>query len=173
LAHGMQHIVQVGAAPVGSVATGEIVMPYLLGFMCALVAIASALFVPACNDTQIFEYADEGELCLNSKPDGTLHAAVRFPTCLSSTCDRVLSTSCTIVTSGNEISISSSGAFESPQYGSCSADCAPLIAECTSQEQLTPGDYTLVHGESRGELTIPASGTALFSTQGLFSCEPL
>ena len=148
-------------------------MGYLLGFMCASIVIASGLLVPACNDGQTFTFADEGALCLNSQPDGTLHAAVHFPTCLSSTCDHVLGTSCAIVASGSEISITSSGAFESPVHGSCSADCAPLIAECTSQEPLPPGDYTLVHGESSGELTLPASGTGLFTTQAFFYCEPL
>jgi hypothetical protein len=122
----------------------------------------------ACNKTETFSYANEGSLCLRSNPDGTLGAMVVFPTCLSSTCDSVLYSSCAIEVSGTEITLTSRGAFESPVYGSCSADCQLLTAECVSEDKLPPGDYMLVHGEDRGELTLPAGGVALFSEPGGF-----
>jgi hypothetical protein len=131
-------------------------------------AIASGLW--ACNQTRTFSYANEGSLCLNSNADGTLEVEVWFPTCLSSTCDEVLGTSCTIAVLDHEISITSSGSYESPVYGSCSADCQALIADCSSEGPLNPGEYTLVHGEDAGEVTLPADAVALFE-QGFFFCD--
>jgi hypothetical protein len=80
--------------------------------------------------------------------------------------DDVLYSSCTIEVSGTEITMTSRGAFESPVYGSCSADCQLLKAECTSEHVLPSGEYTIVHGEDRGELTLPADGVSLFSESG-------
>lgn len=147
------------------IARCEIVMRRLFGLICIFVAV-SVLY--ACNDTRSF--ANEGSLCFNSNVDGTLDLAVWFPTCLSSSCDRALGTSCAIAVVDDEITITSSGAYESDRRGACTADCRPLIAECTSEEPLAPGDYELVHGQDSAELTLPASGVALFE-QGFSQCE--
>jgi hypothetical protein len=38
---------------------------------------------------------------------------------------------------------------------------------------LAPGEYTLVHGESSAELTLPASATGRFTDMApFFFCEP-
>jgi hypothetical protein len=140
-------------------------MRHLFVFMCVL-----ALGLVGCNQTRTFTYADEGSLCLNSNVDETLDVEVSFPTCLSSTCDHVLGTSCTVAVSEDEITITSNGAFESPVHGACSVDCRPLIASCSSDEPLAPGDYTLVHGEDSAELALPVNGLGLFE-QGFFQCE--
>jgi hypothetical protein len=140
-------------------------MRYLVDFICVL-----ALGLVGCNQTRTFTYADEGSLCLNSNVDETLDVEVWFPACLSSTCDHVLGTSCTVAVSEDEITIVSNGAFESPVRGACSADCRALIASCTSEEPLAPGDYTLVHGEDSAELALPVNGLGLFE-QGFSQCE--
>ena len=147
-------------------------MGHLSRSICAS-AVAASLLLWACGGrTDTFTFADEGALCLSSNPDGGLHVRVQFPTCLSSTCDHVLGTSCAVAVSGDEITVTSSGAYESPLRGSCSADCKALFAECDSEEPLASGDYTLVHGEGGAELTLPSDATGRFTDMApFFFCE--
>ena len=136
-------------------------------------AVVSSLLLGACGDRmEAHSFSNEGALCLHSETDGALHVGVQFPPCLSSTCDQVLGTSCTVAVSGNEISVTSNGTYESPVYGSCSSDCRALLAECKSEEPLAPGDYTLVHGDNRADLTLPVSATGRFTDMApFFFCE--
>ena len=108
-----------------------------------------------------------GDLCLGSTAAGTVEIVVVFPTCLSSSCDRSLGSSCTVTVSNGEIRITSRGESETTGPSECSADCGALVARCESPP-IEPGDYVVVHGEQRVSVTLPhekseiLSGTAPF-----------
>jgi hypothetical protein len=142
-------------------------MHYLAGALL----LQLALGIAACGGSEIYSFMNEGMVCLASNSDGTLDAAVVFPTCLSSTCDTVLGTSCAIGVADSEIVMESSGSYASPKRGDCSADCKPLIAYCTSPEPVPPGEYAVVHGEDRGAVTVPTPATTLFGSERFPPCD--
>ena len=141
-------------------------------YLVVLILFLFALGIAACGGSEIHSFMNEGTVCLASNSDGTLDAAVVFPTCLSSTCDTVLGTSCAISVADSEIVMESSGSYASPTRGACSVDCQTLTARCTSPEPVPPGEYEVVHGEDRGAVTVPTPATALFGPLHLFpSCD--
>jgi hypothetical protein len=142
-------------------------MRWLVGFVLLLFALGIA----SCGGSEILSFMNEGTVCLASNSDGTLDAAVVFPTCLSSTCDAVLDTSCAMSVADSEIVMESSGSFARPTRGACSADCNTLTAYCTSPEPLPPGEYAVVHGEDRGAVTVPTPATMLFGSEAFFACD--
>ena len=130
-----------------------------------------AVGIAACGGSDVHSFMNEGMVCLASSSNGMLDAAVVFPPCLSSTCDTVLGTSCTMSVTGSEVVMESSGSYASPRRGDCSADCRPLLAYCTSPEPLPPGQYEVVHGEDRGAVTVPTLATELFGPAPFYSCD--
>ena len=117
------------------------------------------LALTACGG-DVSSYSNEGSVCLESASDGTLGVAVMFPTCLSS-CDTILDRSCSIHVEDFVIEVESSGSFETPRRGDCSAACGFFSTDCVSPEPLAPGDYTVIHGEDEEEITLPTSGAMI------------
>ena len=132
--------------------------------------LALPLGVVGCSG-DVSSYRNEGTLCLESRSDGVLDVSVIFPPCLSSTCDTVLETSCSINVEGSTITVESFGSFETATRGSCSADCQLLTAHCESEEPIPPGDYTVVHGEDEGMIEVPTEGASVGEENGFSECE--
>ena len=107
-------------------------------------------------------FANEGRLCLRLKNDGTLVVRVQFPTCLSSSCDRVVETRCEVMVSGTTLDVTSHGTSEATGSSICTADCGALVAECQASEALEPGEYVLHHGADSASLTPGNIETCVF-----------
>jgi hypothetical protein len=134
--------------------------------------LGSVVAILACSDSDPKErersvYEDEGAVCVRSVADGKLTVTVVFPTCLSSSCDRALGTSCTVALSGSELVVTSRGETESTGARECTADCGSLVARC-DVTGVPPGSYTLVHGTSSEPITVPATGGENFGDSAPF-----
>jgi hypothetical protein len=107
-------------------------------------------------------YDNTGTVCLTLVSD-SLQIEVRFPTCLSSSCDRALPTSCEATLSDGVIALTSHGASESTGETACTDDCGSLTATCTLPTPLEPGDYILNHGNDSAQVTVSTTQTCAFA----------
>jgi hypothetical protein len=115
--------------------------------------------------SSIQQLRDQGSLCLRSTPDGVLSIDVTFPGCLSSSCDTVISKSCSVERTGNEILVHSQAEIE--HAGEiCTDDCGVATAQCTASS-VDAGEYTLIHGDDRAQVTLPGDGALLFNPTGV------
>jgi hypothetical protein len=124
----------------------------------------------ACSDTDDRQPArrtheSEGGLCLRSSNDERLAVTVVFPMCLSSSCDRVLATSCEVTLSGNELTITSHAVTQSTGAEACTADCGSLVARCTSTAPIPPGQYRVTYGAESAEISLAQSPVELFAEE--------
>jgi len=124
-----------------------------------------------CSDTERSVLTDEGSVCLNSTASGGLSVRVQFPQCLSSSCDRSISASCTINRSGASLTIHSESVVERQTKGDCTTDCRTVSATC-ALESLEAGEYTVVHGENEGSVQLPANAVVLFAGTSAFFAQP-
>lgn len=129
------------------------------------------LALPGCSDTERSVLTDEGSVCLNSTASGGLSVRVQFPQCLSSSCDRSVSASCTINRSGTSLTIHSESVVESQTEGDCTTDCRMVSATC-ALELLEAGQYTVVHGGNEGNVRLPANAVVLFADTSAFFSQP-
>lgn len=106
-------------------------------------------------------YDNTGTVCV-TLDSGILHFHVQFPTCLSSSCDRALPTSCEAVVTDGVITLTSHGASESTGETSCTDDCGFLVADCSLPTALAPGDYVLQHGNDSAPVTLGPTQTCAF-----------
>jgi hypothetical protein len=111
----------------------------------------------ACSGSgERVEFEDEGDVCLGStQSDVTVLVAIR--TCLSSSCDRLVSQSCFIERAENVLSIHNQAVVEYGS-GSCTADCLVPNTRCGLQG-LEPGEYQLRHGEKSATVTLPLAAS--------------
>jgi hypothetical protein len=129
------------------------------------------LLIPACigsGDTTTF--TNSGTLCFQSLEDGRVEVLVRFPTCLSSSCDKATLAECQVVEDGGTIRVESRAEVES-EGGECTDDCGALTANCTSAP-LAPGSYSVKYGSDSASLSLPAEDTILFSDGSAFEACP-
>jgi hypothetical protein len=105
---------------------------------------------------------NEGGLCLRSSTDETLAVTLVFPACLSSSCDRVISTSCQVTASGTELVISGKAQTETTGAEACTADCGSLVARCTSAGAIPPGPYTVKLGTESANVALAQTPVELF-----------
>jgi hypothetical protein len=137
--------------------------------------VVGAVFVLGCSsdDGQRREIVNTGALCPLSDSTETLSLTVVFPGCLSTSCDRVVSAECNISVSGTRIEITSRGVSESSGAELCTSDCRTMKTTCQSDGPLSPGEYSVVHGDDEGSLSLPvATRQALFAESGnsSFNC---
>lgn len=119
--------------------------------------------VLGCESEQVrTSYKDEGTVCLRLQGAGTLHVRVRFPTCLSSSCNRALETGCQLTTSGTTLDLTSHGASETTGETTCTDDCGALMAECDSTELVEPGEYLLNHGSDSESVSLSREEVCAF-----------
>ena len=123
----------------------------------------------ACSSEDVSRetFENEGELCMRSLADGSLLVSVAFPTCLSSSCSQALEASCSVEVDGARVVIQSRGSAEH-RGRECTADCGTLGAECMSEE-LEPGQYEVVHGDTSYQVMLPAASISL-PDEGSWRC---
>jgi hypothetical protein len=129
-------------------------------------SVACFLFLPAllCDDTKRTEIVDDGDICVRSTSRGDLDVRVEFPTCLSGSCDKVVSTSCSFELTGTELLVHSRAVIDS-HGGECTLDCRVINAACTLSD-VAPGEYTVIHGDDREIVTLPVAPSVLFDRNG-------
>ena len=125
------------------------------------VLLAATLGCDSFADPPQQTYDNTGTVCL-TLTSGTLQIEVRFPTCLSSSCDRALPTSCNAVERDGVITLTSHGASEPTGATACTDDCGSLTATCTLPATFEPGDYILNHGNDSATVTVSAMQTCAF-----------
>jgi hypothetical protein len=86
---------------------------------------------------------------------------------LSSSCDAVKEARCRVEEAGGVITVSSSGVVER-RGTECTADCGQMLARCESSG-LPAGSYTLSHGDTSREITLPADAPYELGSDG-FGC---
>ena len=88
---------------------------------------ALLLLLTACADpivTTIIE--DEGTVCLDGEA-----VVIQFPGCLSSSCDTLVSATCTADLQGSTLVVTGRAVIDS-QGEECTADCGLISATCTT-----------------------------------------
>jgi hypothetical protein len=110
-------------------------------------------------------HESEGGLCLRSSNGQALDVLVVFPTCLSSSCDRELSTSCQVTRAGDQLVVTSHAETETTGADACTADCGSLVARCTSTVAVPPGPYTLIYGSEPADISLAQSPVELFADE--------
>jgi hypothetical protein len=126
-----------------------------------VVLLAATLGCDSFADTPKQTYDNTGTVCLTLS-SGTLKIEVQFPTCLSSSCDRALPTSCEATLNDGVITLTSHGASESTGESACTDDCGSLTAACVLPTPLEPGDYILNHGNDSAPVTVGSTQTCAF-----------
>jgi hypothetical protein len=111
------------------------------------------------------DFNDVGKVCLQLR-GSSLEIRVDFPTCLSSSCDRALETSCKVEVSGSALMVTSHGASETTGASECTTDCGILSATCSSTDAVAPGEYALTHGKDSTQVTLSAQQTCVFGSGG-------
>jgi hypothetical protein len=107
------------------------------------------------------DFDDTGKVCLRLH-GSKLEVQVDFPTCLSSSCDRALETSCKVDVTGSALTLTSHGASETTGATECTDDCGTLSATCSSGGAVPPGTYTLTHGKDSTQVTLGDQQTCVF-----------
>jgi hypothetical protein len=122
---------------------------------------AATLGCDSFADTPKQTYDNTGTVCLTLS-SGALKIEVQFPTCLSSSCDRALATSCEATLKDGVITLTSHGASEPTGETACTDDCGLLTAACVLPTPLEPGDYILNHGNDSAPVTVGSTPTCAF-----------
>lgn len=113
-----------------------------------LTATAAAV---ACQPQSTEIVTEIGAFC-GRGPVGTLEIEVWFATCMSSSCDTLESSECTLSESNGIVNIEATAEITS-KGRHCSADCRSVTAHCSLERP--PGTYVLEHAGRRIELTLP------------------
>lgn len=132
-----------------------------------------------CTNEQIerIELVNEGGICLNSRSKSAksiVDITVTFRSCISSSCEKIVSAECECDVEANTIQVTSRGVFDRNMDTDCTGDCNKMVARCES-EPLEPGKYTVYHGDQSIEVTIPAENLEIFEDQSVheYLCEPI
>ncbi|PRQ05712.1 hypothetical protein [Enhygromyxa salina] len=123
-------------------------------FATALAFTALAFTSVGCTQETETTFTDEGSACISGEPDAAQTVTVDFQTCLSSSCDTLLESSCTAELDGTELTITATATVSS-KSGACTADCGLAQATCETPP-LPAGSYDVVYGQEQGTLVVPA-----------------
>ena len=115
-------------------------------------------FLLACTMTKSEEttYTDEGTACLSAPAaDSDAVITVDPGLCLSSSCDTLTASACTVTVDGSVITVSSE--FKVLTEGdTCTDDCGMPTATC-DPGPLAAGEYTIVYGGAEQTITVPTT----------------
>jgi len=124
----------------------------------SILTIALLASMTACVGTSTTDLQDKGEACvLPADADDAHQVEVDFLECLSSSCDSLVDSSCSVSLDGDTLTIEASGTIES-QGRTCTADCGQSLVTCETPP-LPAGTYTLVYGDSTASLEVPSLET--------------
>jgi hypothetical protein len=129
-----------------------------------------------CDDSvatpRTFEFKDEGQLCLypqgaqgghpdldrptlSFEADSPLAIEVTFPICLSSSCSKDPTASCSVIMADASMLVVSSVGSVREEGNACTADCGFFVARCQSPA-LAAGTYTVRHGGDELRIAVPS-----------------
>lgn len=115
-------------------------------------------------------YLNAGAPCLTSG-EGVLRAEMEL-TCLSSSCNTLVASACTISEADGTIKLTSRFVMERAGTAACTADCGDFGTACETSEP-EPGSYEVRFGAARATLSFPLiAATRLLSDSTVESCEP-
>lgn len=107
----------------------------------------SLLLLAACDGgPTVTELVDVGEVCIDSQ-DGSY--VVDFQTCLSSSCDTLVSAECSGTLDGDTLTITATAVIES-EGNVCTDDCGFVQASCELPTLSDTSNLTVVYGEQSG-----------------------
>jgi hypothetical protein len=126
-----------------------------------MIAISLLLSLFACDVVEGWKpvsMVDEGASCLEAATaDGTGTITVDAEVCLSSSCDREATGSCTATLDGTTITVTSEFAWEEATGPvACTDDCGMLATTC-DVGPLPAGTYTIVHGAESVTVEVPTT----------------
>lgn len=120
----------------------------------------TTLFLAGCPVVEQWEaqsLTDEGTVCVEGEADATATVTVDSNFCMSSSCDRNETGSCTATLDGSTINVTSSFSWETATGAvACTDDCGRLATTC-EVGPLPAGEYTVVHGGDSETVTIPTT----------------
>ena len=111
--------------------------------------------------TKTVDHTDVGTACVSGTVDQPHEVAVDFDLCLSSSCDKLVSASCTVEQSGVDLTVN--GKATVSRTGGpdtmCTADCGRVTAKC-SVPALAAGTYQLSYAGKQIEFAVPVGEQA-------------
>ena len=112
-------------------------------------ALAACASPPATTST----VTEVAAFCASAN-DGELTVRVEFATCVSSSCDTVTASSCTLTESGGVVSIAAEATI-STEGKVCTADCGLVESTCTLT--LPDGSVTVQGAGTMAEIVLPST----------------
>ena len=97
---------------------------------------------------------DEGEACVAVRSGGGYRVRVDAGVCLSSSCDEVVDSICTVTIDMGAVIVDSDITIRRTSKRECTADCRSATAGCVIPP-LEDGTYTLIYGGSIVGLALP------------------
>lgn len=111
--------------------------------------------------TTTVDHADVGTACVSGSVDQPHQVKVDFGLCLSSSCDSLVSASCTVEQSGVDLKVS--GKATVSRTGGpdtvCTTDCGRVTAAC-DVPALAAGSYALSYAGKQIEFAVPVGDSA-------------
>jgi hypothetical protein len=102
---------------------------------------------------------DQGAACISGAVDQAHTVEIDFATCLSSSCDKLESASCTVEQSGTELIIHAKASVSRKLGEPCTEDCRRAQTTCNTGT-LAAGTYTLVYAGQRSDIVVPLTEPA-------------
>jgi hypothetical protein len=127
----------------------------------------------ACGDDQPRHiYLNGAAACLSAE-DGVLRAEVALLHCLSSSCNALVASACTISASDGSVKLTSRFVMERDTGAQiCSGDCGNFRTACETAEP-EPGTYQITYGGASVALDFPlATATRLLPDSTVEPCDP-
>ena len=121
-----------------------------------LLALATLTGCPGKADTEEATYTDEGTACLDApEADGAAVVTVDPQVCLSSSCDTLTFSDCSVTVINDTITVTSTFVVVT-EGDTCTDDCGMPTATCDAGA-LAAGTYTLVYGGAETTVTVPTT----------------
>ena len=112
-----------------------------------------------------------GAVCLRAE-GRVLSAEVDLNRCLSSSCNDLVASACTVSEVNGTVKVTSRFVIEPAPAGTCTEDCGSWLSRCETREPAA-GDYTFTFGRARVPITFPlVAATRVFSDATVTACDP-
>jgi hypothetical protein len=107
------------------------------------------------------DHADVGTACVSGSADQPHEVTVDFGLCMSSSCDELVSASCTVERSETELKVSGKASVRRTAGPDtiCTTDCRSVATKC-SAPALAAGNYKLSYAGKQSEFVVPLGDKA-------------
>ena len=117
-------------------------------------ALAAVLCVSGCDSATENEVTEVSSFCVETGADRLVITGT-LATCLSSSCDKLLESECTVTPGGDGLMLEARGLIES-KGGECTADCGSANFRCEYAPE-ADGDLTIVAGDLSLDYAYPGA----------------